>query len=315
MKLQNIIFSKDNVSLSLCDPRAMAMASAPKQPQQHPSTSKPPRHPSSAAAGESQILNPNPNPSTSLLPPMANSPITMAREDQILARSTHLTRTELLRRRSHHLKQLSKVYRDHYWALMEDLKAQYREYYWRFGVSPFKDEQNQPNKRPRLGPEGETGDGDPVEGCGENGNNNGGSNGVTSDPHTKSCSRCSYGGCKFKAMALTNFCHLHIVNDKKQKLYKACEYVIKRAQSGPITCSRPTLASTVPSLCNMHFLKAQKHVARALKDAGLNVSSSSKVPPKFHVIIAAFVHHIQGKRKASVKEDKLKSVVKEEHTS
>ncbi|XP_010557061.1 PREDICTED: INO80 complex subunit D-like [Tarenaya hassleriana] len=293
------------------------MASAPKQPLQHPCASKPPRYPSSAAAiaaaADSQIPNPNPNPSTNVSPSMANSPISMPREDQILARSSHLTRTELLRRRSHHLKQLSKVYRDHYWALMEDLKAQYREYYWRFGVSPFKDEQN--NKRPRMELEGENGDGDAVEGSGDNVNNNGGSNGVTSDLYTKGNSRCSYGGCKFKAMALTNYCHLHIINDKKQKLYKACEYVIKRAQSGPITCSRPTLASTVPSLCNMHFLKAQKHVARALKDAGLNVSSSSKVPPKFHVIVAAFVHHIQEKRKSAMKESKLESVVKEEHAS
>ncbi|XP_010522203.1 PREDICTED: INO80 complex subunit D-like [Tarenaya hassleriana] len=298
------------------------MASAPKQPQQYPSASKPPRHPSSAAA-ESPILNPspnpirnpNPNPSISVSPPMDNSPITMAREDQILARSSHLTRTELLRRRSHHLRQLSKFYRDHYWALMEDLKAQYREYYWRFGVSPFKDEQNQPNKRRRLGLEGENGDGDAVEGSGDNVNNNGGGNGVTTDLYTKINSRCSYGGCKLKAMALTNYCHLHIVNDKKQKLYKACEYVIKRAQSGPITCSRPTLASTVPSLCNVHFLKTQKHVARALKDAGLNVSSSSKAPPKLHVIVPAFVSHIQEKRKAALKEDKLETLVKEEQTS
>jgi hypothetical protein len=56
-------------------------------------------------------------------------------------------------------------------------------------------------------------------------------------------------------------------------------------------------------------------VAKALKDAGHNVSSTSKPPPKLHVIVAAFVHHIQAKRKNPQKECKLKSVVKEENTS
>uniref|UniRef100_A0A2P2M0X1 KAT8 regulatory NSL complex subunit 2 n=1 Tax=Rhizophora mucronata TaxID=61149 RepID=A0A2P2M0X1_RHIMU len=29
-------------------------------------------------------------------------------------------------------------------------------------------------------------------------------------------------------MALTSFCHLHILSDAKQKLYKPCDYIIKR---------------------------------------------------------------------------------------
>lgn len=80
-------------------------------------------------------------------------------------------------------------------------------------------------------------------------------------------------------------------------------------------CGKPTLASTVPALCNAHYQKAQKLVAKALKDAGHNVSSTSKPPPKMHVIVAAFVHHIQAKRKNPRSEDKLKSIVKEENTS
>ena len=56
-------------------------------------------------------------------------------------------------------------------------------------------------------------------------------------------------------------------------------------------------------------------MAKALKDAGHNVSSTSKPPPKLHVIVAAFVHHIQAQRKNPHKEGKLKSVVKEEMTS
>ncbi|KAF8106404.1 hypothetical protein N665_0139s0002 [Sinapis alba] len=282
------------------------MASASKQ---NPSSSKPPRHPFSIASSiraksgvgeESQFRNPNNNPSTSVL---SNSPISMSTEDQILRHSTHLTRPELLRRRSHNLKQLAKCYRDHYWALMEDLKAQHREYYWKYGVSPFKEE-NQ-NKRRKI-------DGDheiAVEGSGDNDNNNGVK---SSDSSVKgNCVACG-NGCKSKAMPLTNYCQLHILSDKKQKLYTSCTFVNKRAQSKAITCPKPTLASTVPALCNAHFQKAQKDVARALKDAG---SSTNKPPPKLHYIVAAFVHHIQAKRKDPRRESKLRSSVKEEITS
>lgn len=65
----------------------------------------------------------------------------------------------------------------------------------------------------------------------------------------------------------------------------------------------------------MHFQKSQKLVAKALKDAGHSVSSASKTPPKLHVIVAAFVHHIQAKRKNPRIEGKLKSEVKEENIS
>ncbi|XP_020867691.1 INO80 complex subunit D isoform X2 [Arabidopsis lyrata subsp. lyrata] len=189
------------------------MASASKQ---NPSSSKPPRHPSPITASipskpgvseESQFRNPN-NPSTS-----SNSPISMAVEDQILGSSSHITRTELLRRRSHNLKQLARCYRDHYWALMEDLKAQHRYYSWNYGVSPFKDENHQQNKRRKV--EGQTGD--EIEGSGDNDND-----GVKAG----NCVACG-NGCKSKAMALTNYCQLHILMDKKQKLYTSCTYVNK----------------------------------------------------------------------------------------
>ncbi|XP_006294593.2 INO80 complex subunit D [Capsella rubella] len=304
------------------------MASASKNIQQNPFSLKPPRPPTSSSgaasstavastSSEPQIRNPNltPNPSTNVLPSTSDSPITMSQEDEILARSSHLTRPELLRRRSHNLKQLAKCYRDNYWALMEDLKAQHRDYWWKYGVSPFKDEHSQSNKRRRIGPDGETGDGDAVEGSGDNGTNNDGGNGVKTDQYANSnCGSCMYG-CKAKAMALTKYCQLHILKDSKQKLYTGCTNVIKRAPAGPLLCGKPTLASTVPALCNMHFQKSQKLVAKALKDAGHNVSSTSRPPPKLHVIVAAFVHHIQAKRKNPQMEGKLKSVVKEENTS
>ncbi|KAL9842654.1 putative DNA-binding domain, KAT8 regulatory NSL complex subunit 2 [Arabidopsis thaliana] len=264
------------------------MASASKNIQQNPFSSKPPRPPySSGAASTTAVASTsaeplirnstlNPNPSTSGLPSTSNSPITMSQEDEILARSSHITRSELLKRRSHNLKQLAKCYRDNYWALMEDVKAQHRDYWWKYGISQFKDENNQSNKRRRLGQEGDIGDGgDAVEGSGDNVTNN---DGVKSDQYANSnCGSCMYG-CKAKAMALTKYCQLHILKDSKQKLYTGCTNVIKRAPAGPLLCGKPTLASTVPALCNIHFQKAQKHVAKALKDAGHNVSSTSKPP-------------------------------------
>ncbi|XP_062144445.1 uncharacterized protein LOC133851858 isoform X1 [Alnus glutinosa] len=273
------------------------MASASKH--QNPTFSKPPKAPFS--------FNPtihtdpqDPKPTTSRT--TTCSPIRPSQQDLALSRASHLTRQELLRRRSHYLKQLAKCYRDHYWAFMEELKIQYREYYWKYGVSPFKQElQHHASQR-----DIEAGD---LEGTGENNSSNNLNMDVTCNQ------RCVFVGCKLKAMPLTSFCHLHILSDSKQKLYKACGYVIKSAQAGPITCGKPILRSTVPSLCSVHFQKAQKHVTRALKKAGLNVSSSSKLAPKFHVIVTEYVCHIQTKRRAAKRENRSKVVVNEESAS
>ncbi|KAK2641795.1 hypothetical protein Ddye_023558 [Dipteronia dyeriana] len=287
------------------------MSTAPnhRNPQHQPSTSKPPK--SSTAAAVSQ--NPSPSPSTSKTPPPSPPPITLSQENPVFSRATHLTHPELVRRRSHYLKQLSKCYKDHYWGLVEELKTQYRDYYWEYGVSPVKDSRQEDKATER-----ESGDNNNnnnnnklliVEGSGDNVtsyNNGGGFLDI------KNNQRCSFVGCKLKAMAFTSFCHLHILSDSKQKLYKPCDYVIKSAQAGPITCGKPILRSTVPSLCNVHFQKAQKHVTRALKKAGHNVSSSSKLAPKFHVIVSEYVREIQAKRRNELKKNRNKVVVKEE---
>ncbi|TXG72872.1 hypothetical protein EZV62_001451 [Acer yangbiense] len=302
------------------------MSTAPnhRNPQHQPSTSKPPKS-STAAATVSQ--NPSPNPSTSKTPPPPPPPITLSQENPVLSRVTHLTRPELLRRRSHYLKQLSKCYKDHYWGLVEELKTQYRDYYWEFGVSPVKDSQQEDKATERESVDNNNNNNKllVVEGSGDNVtsyNNGGGFLDI------KNNQRCSFIGCKLKAMAFTSFCHLHILSDSKQKLYKPCDYVIKsgckaytmnliRAErtvmyAGPITCGKPILRSTVPSLCNVHFQKAQKHVTRALKKAGHNVSSSSKLAPKFHVIVSEYVREIQAKRRNELKKNRNKVVVKEE---
>ncbi|KAI3822973.1 hypothetical protein L1987_10576 [Smallanthus sonchifolius] len=205
-------------------------------------------------------------------------------EDEFLSNSTHLSRQQVLQRRSHNMKQLSKCYRDHYWGLMEELRVRYREYLWKFGMSPFQEDHNE-DENDNVKQE-EVRDGID-EGIGDAGNENDNSKSLP----------CVFNGCKTKAMTLTRFCHVHILSDPKQQLYNPCEFFLKSAHAGLVPCGKPVLRSIVPSLCNMHFLKAQQHVVRALRKAGLNVTSTNKIGPKFHVIVAEYVREIQEKRK------------------
>ncbi|GFZ14341.1 hypothetical protein Acr_24g0005310 [Actinidia rufa] len=73
------------------------------------------------------------------------------------------------------------------------------------------------------------------------------------------------------------------------------------SSTGPSRCMKPVLRSTVPSLCPLHLQKAEKHVTRALRKAGLNVTSTSQLAPKYHVVVAEFVRQIQSKRRAARK--------------
>ncbi|KAJ6866172.1 INO80 complex subunit D-like [Populus alba x Populus x berolinensis] len=275
-----------------------------------PSSAKPPKNHHSTP-NTTTTTSPQPNITQNPNPTTNPSPLSPTLKDQVLSRATHITHQELLKRRSYKLKQLSKCFKDHYWALMEELKIQYREYYWEYGVSPFQeDHQNTLRKQEQQKQGGGIGvlereneeSGANIEVIGENNTN-------VSD--LKSNHRCLFVGCKLKAMALTSFCHLHILSDAKQKLYKPCGYVIKSAQAGPITCGKPILRSTVPSLCTIHVQKAQKHVTQALRKAGLNVSSSSKLAPKFHVIVTEYVRQIQFKRKAAERGNRSKVMDKE----
>ncbi|XP_004228534.2 uncharacterized protein [Solanum lycopersicum] len=208
-------------------------------------------------------------------------------EDAVLSRSKHLHRVEVYKRRNRRGKQLQRIYRDCYWSLMEEVKLKHREYCWKFGMSAFQEDEDKNNK-------------DGTAGTGEN---NG--NAVTSNT-------CGVHGCKSKAMALTRFCHMHILSDSKQKLYKACSFAIKSSPTGPILCGKPILRSAVPSYCSLHSQKAEKHVARALKKAGLNASNPSKIVPKFHVIVAECVSQIQNRRRAAQKATLEMAEVKEE---
>ncbi|XP_020245032.1 INO80 complex subunit D-like, partial [Asparagus officinalis] len=103
-----------------------------------------------------------------------------------------LSREEVLRRRSLRAKKLSRVYRRHYWALIEEIRAKHRDYYWEFGKSPLEGEEEENEEGERK--------------------------------------RCGTSGCKSKAMPLTTYCHQHILSDKKQTLYKGCAFATKSSQ-------------------------------------------------------------------------------------
>lgn len=161
---------------------------------------------------------------------------------------------------------------------MNDLRSKYRDYYWTYGKSPFKDDEENPNGV--------------VLGDRVNGTDNGV---VVGDDFV----RCAFSGCKSKAMALTRFCHTHILSDSKQKLYRGCTTVAKNLPTGPSYCNKPVLRSMVPCVCPAHYQLGEKCLLRAVKRAGYNISVNGKPSPKLHVLIPEFVRQIQNKRKAA----------------
>ncbi|CAH1425136.1 unnamed protein product [Lactuca virosa] len=236
------------------------------------------------------------NPSTS------DASLKSAPEDEYLACSTYLSRQQILRRRSHHLKQLTKCYRDQYWGLMEELRVKHREYVWKFGRNPFQEEPNQDDKDNVIEEELK----DAIDdGIVESGDGDGKSNGLI----------CTSSGCTLKAMILTKFCRLHILSDPKQQLYKPCEYVSKSGQDANAICGKPALRSMVPSLCSGHFQLAQEHVIRALRKAGLGITSTTNIAPKLHVVVAEYVREIQERRRIASRVNRKKIVPKVETES
>ncbi|XP_052199259.1 uncharacterized protein LOC127806182 [Diospyros lotus] len=217
-------------------------------------------------------------------------------EDSVLSGSQFLSREEVLKRRTRRLKQLVEIYKEYYWALMEELKLKYREYYWDYGKSPFVQEEDDDHHHRDMGNNSVPGTATLAPEDNQNSKLGSGSGLGTGSGNT-----CEVHGCKMKAMALTRFCHAHILSDAKQKLYKGCTYVTKSSTTGPTFCMKPILRAAVPSLCSVHLQKAEKHVTRALRKAGLNVTSTSKLAPKFHVVVAEYVRQIQSKRRAAQK--------------
>ncbi|KAG6760033.1 INO80 complex subunit D-like [Populus alba x Populus x berolinensis] len=232
-----------------------------------------------------------------------------ADEDAALSSSAYLTHQELLTRRSRRLKQLAQIFRAHYWTLMEELKIKHKEYYWIHGKSPYEEDEKNKKRKRDLNSDKENFEWNTKLGI------NGGGEVEAEEREEEGVRKCSASGCKARAMALTTFCYTHILSDSKQKLYKGCAYVVKSAQGRRVLCGKPALISTVPSLCPMHCQKAERLVARALKKAGLGVSSPSKLAPKLHVIVTEFVRQIQTKRRAALKENVSEDHIKEDKIS
>jgi hypothetical protein len=212
-----------------------------------------------------------------------------AKEDEILQNANAMTVEEVVRRRARRMKQLAKLYRRHYWALMEELRFKYREYYMKYGKSGWKEKIEDEAMRERD-QHVEVGD-EKIEPPGSV------QQGISRPENGNETEKCVFQGCKSKPIPLCMFCYNHILSDKRQQLYKACSYVVKSGQTGPTTCGKPVLKAAIPSLCTVHFQKAQKQVAHSLKRAGLNTSSSSKLAPKFHLIISEYVNYIQSQRR------------------
>ncbi|GAB2277156.1 hypothetical protein Dimus_011863 [Dionaea muscipula] len=248
------------------------------------------------------------------------SPNTDAAEEPRLANSELSTREEVLLRRSRRVKQLAECYRDYYWSLMEELRLKYREYYWKYGKSPFVEEGGEGEEeegkhrimddQEKYRANGIFGTSHVDNSSSHNGNGNGGKLGLGS---RSGISRCAFPGCRSKAMALTSYCHPHILCDSKQVLYKGCKYLIKSGPTGRVLCRQPVLRSNVASLCPIHFQRVGKNVTKALKKAGLSVAASTRLASKFHLVVTEYVHHIQAKRKAAMKETVDDLVVDEEY--
>ncbi|KAK2405721.1 INO80 complex subunit D protein [Trifolium repens] len=141
-----------------------------------------------------------------------------------LSGASHLTRPELLRRRLHNTRRLSRYYRDMYWLLMNQLRFLVRVYTSETGLSPFQEDQEP--------------------------------DGVVADNFNH---QCAFAGCEKKPMALTRFCFAHILSDPRQVLYKPCEFVVSSAEGGAeaIRCRKPIDRSTVPSYCVRHMMMMQ----------------------------------------------------------
>lgn len=215
----------------------------------------------------------------------------------------YMSRVDVLKRRRNNLTQLSKIYRDFYWCLIEELNIKHREFIWKFGTidsasittaaavpvpTAIMDDDHLHHHEVvdnynmhRSYNEGK--DKVVIAGVGINNVTNG---------------NCEVHSCKRKAMALTRFCHSHILSDPNQVLYKGCNYPTKSSPSGSTLCMKPILKSAVHSLCSNHLEKAEKHMSQSLRKQGYNGSVNAKhLNPCFNVFITEFVHQIQTNRR------------------
>lgn len=106
---------------------------------------------------------------------------------------------------------------------MEELKVKHKEYCWKYGKSPYKeDEKNKKRKRDFNN------DKEIFELNAKLGIRDGGGEAEDEERGEGGLRKCLAAGFNAKAMALTRFFNTHILLDSRQKLYKGCTFDIKR---------------------------------------------------------------------------------------
>lgn len=209
-----------------------------------------------------------------------------ATEDELLKQADALTEEEVVRRRARRVKQLMKLYRMHYWALLEELRSKYRMFYLKNGRSGWREEAEGDRERADFMDTTELGNNDKVGSKLQDG----------AEKTAGDIVRCAFQGCKAKPLALSAFCFNHILSEPNQQLYKPCAYVTRSGQNGSVTCGKPVLRAAVPSFCSAHL---QKQATRSIRRTNLGVSTAASKPaPKLHLVIAGYVRLIQSKRRA-----------------
>lgn len=216
-----------------------------------------------------------------------------AAEDEFLKGADALTEEEVVRRRARRVKQLMKLYRMQYWALIEELRSKYRMFYLRNGKGGWREEAEGEKERAEALETSEAGKDDRARSKMQDG--------VMKEPHAPEkssieISKCVFQGCKSKPLALSVFCFSHILSEPRQQLYKPCTYVTRSGQNGSFTCGKPVLRAVVPSFCPAHV---QKQATRSMRKTNLGVSTAASKPaPKLHLVIAEYVRFIQNKRRS-----------------
>ncbi|KAI5067641.1 hypothetical protein GOP47_0018169 [Adiantum capillus-veneris] len=227
-----------------------------------------------------------------------------ALEDEALKNADALTEQEVARRRLRRVNQLMRLYRMHYWGLLEELRSKYRVFYIKHGKGGWKDDTEAVEKE-KLEGTVDNSDGQDFMSKGklQLGDNSGAmKEPLAPDKSVGETLRCTYQGCKSKPLALSGFCFSHILSEPRQQLYRPCSFVIKSGQGGPVTCGKPVLRSLVPAHCAAHI---QKQSSRSVRKA--NTNAAPKAGPKLHLVIAEYVRLIQCKRRAA-RDASLKNV-------
>ncbi|KAH7283688.1 hypothetical protein KP509_34G019500 [Ceratopteris richardii] len=152
-----------------------------------------------------------------------------ALEDEALKNADALTEQEVARRRLRRINQLIKLYRMHYWGLLEELRSKYRIFYIKHGKGGWKDDADVAEREKIEGtvenadiqsvaPKGKLQLTDGFSGMKEP---------LAPDKSKGDTLRCAFQGCKSKPMALSSFCFQHILSEPRQQLYQPCSFVLK----------------------------------------------------------------------------------------